>query len=308
MKADLADKSVSKAAFTLLRQEAPSGICRTTGRNGEFGYGGFRDPLTRMPRPAVAGQRGGFTLIEMPVVRKSKSCAFTLIELLVVISIICILVAMILPALSKAKDYGRRAKCQANLRQLQIAAMNYYNAENALPHSSWWVDSSITNAYGKWWGSQARTSITNGQLYQYTGESMKIYLCPTFALSSVCGVNAPDGSSLAPASNAVVRSYGMNSRVQSQTIGSSEIPQASTVLLLADVSVTNRIDGTQICVQGMKENNSSAWNGVFSGTGSPYPTEAIGTFHNRRGNAVFVDGHIEVLSWRDTTNACLGNW
>jgi prepilin-type N-terminal cleavage/methylation domain-containing protein len=53
--------------------------------------------------------------------------AFTLVELLVVIAIVAILAGLLLPALGRAKEDGRRTSCASNLQQVNLAIRFYAN-------------------------------------------------------------------------------------------------------------------------------------------------------------------------------------
>jgi len=60
-----------------------------------------------------------------PTRRQHAANAFTLIELLVVVSIIAVLAAMLLPAISLVKEAAKQSKCASSLRQVYIGAMAY---------------------------------------------------------------------------------------------------------------------------------------------------------------------------------------
>jgi prepilin-type N-terminal cleavage/methylation domain-containing protein len=104
--------------------------------------------------------------------RHRHRIGFTLVELLVVIGIIALLIAILLPVLSRANDAAKRANCLSNVRQLTIAWLSY-----AYDNKGWLVDPN-TNTTGGWvTDGNVNGTITKGVLFQYCPHK-KVDHCP----------------------------------------------------------------------------------------------------------------------------------
>ena len=119
---------------------------------------------------------------------KTRPAGFTLVELLVVISIMSMLMSILLPALSGAREQAKRVVCLSNLRQLTWV-WNMYTMDNddklCSADTNWndpgcnWVADGPYIPGNNIGGTKA--AIENGILWRYTGETLGIYKCKSDA-------------------------------------------------------------------------------------------------------------------------------
>lgn len=136
---------------------------------------------------------------------KKAEKAFTLVELLVVISIIAILLAILMPALSKVKEQGRTVVCGTNLKNYGIAMQMYANSSNDRCPDNFWLYSKSDWAAITGGSIAADGTLTYGSTYSrycvwhYEGDvkpagglfkylqDKNINSCPTFKTFAMAG-------------------------------------------------------------------------------------------------------------------------
>jgi prepilin-type N-terminal cleavage/methylation domain-containing protein len=117
--------------------------------------------------------------------KKSAQANFTLIELLVVIAIIAILAAMLMPALSQARERAKQTSCLNNVKQLYSVWMNYAidNKDNTLHFSAKYsgIPGYNTPTELAWYEALPNIGYMTGQgaITPTEARQRKLYICPS---------------------------------------------------------------------------------------------------------------------------------
>lgn len=202
----------------------------------------------------------------MSTQRLSRS-GFTLIELLVVISIIALLIAILLPALSKSRAAARAIQCGSQQKQLHLSVEVYRNDYDGFYVPTSWKPTTVLTYH---WPTLLREYVNDHATTQYV-EKDGLFYCPEVAYTE----RLPKATYVSYGYNA----YGIGGR---PTTFVSGFTKALKILPSPPAATLMMLDNRRISDTGYYYSYPSAF--------------FIYERHDDASNAVFADGHVQRMT------------
>lgn len=227
------------------------------------------------------------------ILLRKKSRGFTLVELLVVISIIALLVSILMPALSKAREAAKALLCLSQLKQIGLAG-HLYSMDNDGYHLP------AYDPYSNSWPGIVMGYLSNGQITaadiafdQRMSEGFNIVFCPTMESKGFVGNSNPVSG--------YYSNYAVNFQLFSLTAKGYKIDKAKSPASVGEVFDTCGYPGDPL--PGYSAPRSVGVGFTYHITAGDY-NQSVGWVHGskdkiqQRGgkcNTLFLDGHCEGL-------------